>query len=365
MITSTDVSRFTCCNRRKSASPSPSGKLHVADGDVEIALSGQPQRVGDRAGVGDNVSLAGEKLAQRRADDFLILDDEDRAIGLHGMVFTEISRTVRRLLQAKRTGPAGRRACRAHVFARDEHRKRRSAGRGAGQLDPPFARLFENVAAHKQPQAGPRFLGGEIGLKDGFPVRVGDAMPVVADGHANPAVLEFGGQLDRSPLVGRVERVEHEVEEDLHQLVVDGPQLGKVVGVARDDPLPLSPLVILGDAQGRVEDFVHVAQPPLLGGRPAEIDQFAERPLDAAELVVDHLEPLAGVRVVLPPLEHLHERADRRQRIADLVGDARGQQTEGGPLLLLDELRLRLLQLERPLANPLFEQLLVLLAVRR
>ena len=43
------------------------------------------------------------------------------------------------------------------------------------------------------------------------------------------------------------------------------------------------------------------------------------------------------------------------------MGDARGQQPEGRLLFLLHELRLRLLQFDRSLANPLFEQPLIVL----
>ena len=66
---------------------------------------------------------------------------------------------------------------------------------------------------------------------------------------------------------------------------------------------------------------------------------------------------LATVRFETAPGEQLHDRTDRCQRVADLVGDARGQEAESGHLFLMEQLRLRLLQLAGPLGNAGFQVL--------
>ena len=60
-------------------------------------------------------------------------------------------------------------------------------------------------------------------------------------------------------------------------------------------------------------------------------------------------------------LEHLHQRADGGERVADLVGDAGGEQAEGGHLLLVQHVGLRLLQFAGALGDAGFELGLVLL----
>ena len=71
------------------------------------------------------------------------------------------------------------------------------------------------------------------------------------------------------------------------------------------------------------------------------------------------------VGVAAAALEHLHQRADRRERVADLVGDAGGQQAEGRHLLLVQHVGLGLLQLARALGDARLQLGLVVAAGRR
>ena len=66
------------------------------------------------------------------------------------------------------------------------------------------------------------------------------------------------------------------------------------------------------------------------------------------------------VVVQVPALEHLHQGTDGRQRVADFVGDAGGQQAEGGHLLLVQHVGLGFLQFARALGDAGFELRLVL-----
>ena len=78
-------------------------------------------------------------------------------------------------------------------------------------------------------------------------------------------------------------------------------------------------------------------------------------PLDPVELAAGQVELFRRVGVGPAALEHLHQRAERRQRVAHLVGDARGQQAERGHLLLLDHPGLRGPQGVGPLGDPLLQ----------
>src|SRR5262249_40907343 len=56
---------------------------HVADGDREIALANEVQSVGGGGSLGNDKTLADEKLAERIADDLFVFDDQHMAGILH------------------------------------------------------------------------------------------------------------------------------------------------------------------------------------------------------------------------------------------------------------------------------------------
>ena len=92
----------------------------------------------------------------------------------------------------------------------------------------------------------------------------------------------------------------------------------------------------------------------LLAGRLKLISSRSVR-LDALQLAADQASLSWRVGVAVAALEHLHQRADGRERIADLVGDAGGQQAERRHLLLVQHVGLRFLQFARALGDAGFQ----------
>src|SRR5262249_3702222 len=75
----------------------------------------------------------------------------------------------------------------------------------------------------------------------------------------------------------------------------------------------------------------------------------------AAKLAAGQVELLGGVTVWIPALEHLHERADRREWVANLVSDSRGQEPERRHLLLGNDAGLRGTARSRALRHALLQ----------
>ena len=159
----------------------------------------------------------------------------------------------------------------------------------------------------------------------------------------------------RPPGIGRVDGIQHQVQKDADQLTADadyGRQVGRQV---KGHGPPLHALVVLGDAERFVE---HVGDGQLFpdgAGRPAEVHQLPQNALNPAELVGHQRQLVASILVVVPPAEELHDRADRGQRVADLVSDAGRQQAERGHLFLVQQLGLGLLQFAGPLGDADFQ----------
>ena len=110
-----------------------------------------------------------------------------------------------------------------------------------------------------------------------------------------------------------------------------------------------------------VENAAEADASPQRAGGPAEIHQLAQRRLDTLQLSAYQLQLFRGVVVAVAPLQHLNQRADRRERIADLMSDPRGQEPEGRHLFLVQQVGLRLVQLAGSLGNAFLEQSLVFL----
>ena len=77
--------------------------------------------------------------------------------------------------------------------------------------------------------------------------------------------------------------------------------------------------------------------------------------MNSRELRSHEAEPFSGVVVHIATFEHLNQRADRGQRVADFMGDTGGEQPKRGHLLLMQHLSLRLLEFARPLGDALFQ----------
>ena len=146
---------------------------------------------------------------------------------------------------------------------------------------------------------------------------------------------------------------EDEVQDDLRQVVAhadDRRQVGRDIG--RDRAL-LGALIVLGDPERLLDHLADpdAARPSLDAGREKSTSSRIVRsircncrPARSSFSAVYGSGPAA--------LEHLHQRAERGQGIADLVGDARGQQAERRHLLLLDHPGLRGPQRVGPLLDP-------------
>ena len=106
-----------------------------------------------------------------------------------------------------------------------------------------------------------------------------------------------GREMNPSLVVGRVDRVQDEVQDDLGQVVAhadDRRQLGRDVG--RDRSL-LGALVVLGDSERFVDDLADPHPAHRLGRRPRKVDQLADRPLDPLQLPRGQVELFGGVGV--------------------------------------------------------------------
>ena len=94
-------------------------------------------------------------------------------------------------------------------------------------------------------------------------------------------------------------------------------------------------LVVLRDAERVVDDLLQRNAVAGVARRPAERHEFAKDRLDARELCRHEAEAFARVFVQIAAFQHLDQRADRRERVANFMGDSRGEQPERGHLLLV------------------------------
>src|SRR5262249_61683247 len=77
--------------------------------------------------------------------------------------------------------------------------------------------------------------------------------------------------------------------------------------------------------------------------RPGQLEQALDDPIDALELARHHaLEAIAEARVVEPGRHPADERAQGRERVLDLVGEAGGEGADGGQTIRAPELALEL-----------------------
>ena len=80
-----------------------------------------------------------------------------------------------------------------------------------------------------------------------------------------------------------------------------------------------------------------VDQSRLLICRTAEANEFLQSTMNATQLRVDHTQTFIRVLVSDSPLQHLHDGADRCQRISDFMSNAGGQQPKRRLFFLLNQ----------------------------
>src|SRR5205807_2698359 len=188
--------------------------------------------------------------------------------------------------------------------------------------------LFRQLTGHKQTKAGAVPLRREVRFEDALRIRGSDATAVVANLYADNAIQGLGADGNLSAVLRCVDGVQDKVEEDLHELVADTDQRRQIGRNLRRDAPALRALVILGDVQGFFHDVAERNAIAAGAGGTAEVNELAQRYLNALQLAADEAEFLARVVIIFAALQHLHERTDRRERIADFVRDPRRQKPE-------------------------------------
>src|SRR5438105_10780001 len=115
---------------------------------------------------------------------------------------------------------------------------------------------------------------------------------------------------DLAAVARSIDRIEDQVQEDLHQLIAHAVERRQFLGNVPLQHTALGALVVLGDVQSLSNDFMESDARAFAAGRAAEVDQFAKRGLDALELAADQAQFFARVSAAITALEHLYERAD-------------------------------------------------------
>ena len=87
-----------------------------------------------------------------------------------------------------------------------------------GQLP---AHLLDDLPAHKQAEAGPVGLGREVGLKEPRPVVNRDASAIVLDAEDDVIPFLASFQVNPAPSTCGIDGVEHQIEDDLGQMVAN------------------------------------------------------------------------------------------------------------------------------------------------
>ena len=226
----------------------------------------------------------------------------------------------------------------------------------------------------RQPQTGAaprRFFGVERleDLLEGFRLH---PVAVVLHGEGNgiPSVLG-NGDTNRIVVLGRVEAVGDQIDDDLLDLLRVHPGDDRAVGDDLDVPVPVARLGL--------EHFDHTADHLgqvgggfLAASHPREVEQFRGDALAAERLLFDQLDiffddrQLVSARLRIQTRigdgpqaarERFGRHRDRGQGIIDLVGDPRGQEPDArqplGPDNLLGALMHLLIEVVADAAEPL------------
>src|ERR1043165_8995528 len=202
------------------------------------------------------------------------------------------------------------------------------AGASPGQVvsGEAAAVLFGDALGHRQPQPHPGLLAAHEGLEHlGEDVR-GDPRAGVADVDFDMAVpgraeVDFHG----APAGHGIKGVQHQVEQELLQLVLVRLRLDRIVGLEQAEVHLLLLRPARDDREHPVHDIRKVQPSAVRLRRPGEVEERLKGSLHAADLVLDHGQVLgrqAPGRGL--PEVNLDQPLARGERVAQLVGDARG-----------------------------------------
>jgi hypothetical protein len=204
------------------------------------------------------------------------------------------------------------------------------------------AHFLEELAANEETEAGALRLGCEVGLEESGLILGTDAAAVVMDfeDDARGIILEAAADEDETPAVCGIDGVEDEIEEDLGEVVAHGGDVREIRGELAIEIALAGPLIVAGDGEDVIGDFGECDGAAGGGGGAREIDEVADGAADAGDLTFDEVELFGGVGFGLAAFEHLDDGAECGEGVADLVGDAGGEEAEGGHFFLVDEPRL-------------------------
>ncbi len=103
--------------------------------------------------------------------------------------------------------------------------------------------------------------------------------------------------------------------------------------------------VVAHQPQGVLDHGLHGDQRGLVAPAAGEVDQLAQDAAQAGHLLAHGGDDRRVLALQAPLVEQLQLHLDRRERVAQVVGHAGGQQAEGRHLLLVQQARLQLLLL--------------------
>ena len=147
--------------------------------------------------------------------------------------------------------------------------------------------LLHKLARHEQTKPRTVCFGREIRLKQLRQMLRRDPAAIVAHAHFNAAGLGGHIQFNAAIAVGHVDRIEDEIEKDLHELIAYRQQRRQIWRHCRRRNSAPRALVILGNVEGLVENVRQRNATAFVAGRPAELDQFAQDGTDALQLAAD------------------------------------------------------------------------------
>lgn len=216
------------------------------------------------------------------------------------------------------------------------------------------AMLLGDLLHHRQAQAGAVRPGGEEGLEHARPDVVADTGPVIlhAKMHPPPPIPGQGrslggiahGQGDHARAVDGVDGVDHQVEQQLLQLVGVRQQrrdIAPALAMLNGDALLLG--LLAGPQQHVIQHVLQAARHgvAILGRREAM--EGAQEAGQAVDLVLQARQIFPhGWRGRLVLAQHLDHGLHARQGVANFMGQAHGQLPQGVHLLPLEHLTILL-----------------------
>ncbi|MPL88771.1 hypothetical protein SDC9_34798 [bioreactor metagenome] len=234
---------------------------------------------------------------------------------------------------------SGRRGHGSHRQADHEARAERfGAGVGVGRADvlgPDHAAMrLDDLLRDRETKAGmvaelPRRALRIEAPEDLGQRLLGDARAGILDHHQHPVLAPPCPDPDRVALLAEADRVGDQIDEDLRQAALepgDEDRLLRQVGDEIDALLGS----LLAEIFGQIADHLHQVEALLLllhqlTVEPRGVGDVADQPVEAAHVLIDHLEQPGALILALDHLQRGHGRAQRGKRVLDLVRDIRGE----------------------------------------